>query len=87
MKTPLEFLPDRTVKVPLSWLISGAIVLGSLSVGYGGYKAASENQSTEISSAKQEIASLHKDLADVRAEMASLRTSIDDLKEVFRKAR
>jgi len=76
-----ELIPDRIVRIPLSWLISIGFLLVSLSVGYGGYRAGYQNQAAEIDEAKHEIAQLHDVVSDLKIEMGELKQSMEDLRD------
>ena len=78
---PLSMISNRDVKIPLSWLIYFVILVASLSVGYGGFRAGYSNQTGEIIEAKKDIVSLHIDITNLQYELGRLKQSVDDLKE------
>ena|ERR1700676_716989 len=79
-KSLFDLIPDRKIRLPLSWLITGVLGIISLSVAYGGYKAGYQTQISEINEAKQEIKALRADLTGLTEQMIKLSTSLDDLK-------
>ena len=81
MRDPLDLLPNRVIRLPLSWIIAAVTVIVSLSVAYGGYKAAYQNQASEIAQSKTEISELHGDVAELRLDIVKLTTVLSDLKD------
>lgn len=86
-KLPTEIIPARSVSIPLAWLIYGVIVLVSISVGYGGYKAGYANEVETVAQAKKEIVQLRSDLNSLTYEMGRLKQAVDDLRESFDRKR
>ena len=81
LKPPVEIIPNRDVRIPLSWLIYFVILIASLSVGYGGFRAGYTNQAAQTEEAKKEIVGLRTDITSLQYEMGRLKQSVDDLKE------
>ncbi len=79
-KNLLDLLPDRKIQISLSWLISGVILLVSLSTAYAGYKAGFENQAVEIAEVRAQVKTLSEGLVDLKTKIVALTTSLDDLK-------
>lgn len=81
--------PDvrRSIRIPITYLLQGVILIVSLGVGYGGYRAGYENQNLEIQTAKQEINMLRQDLTDLRLELAQVKQSLDDVKDSLERQR
>jgi hypothetical protein len=78
---PLNIIPNRDVRIPLAWLIYAVILIASLSVGYGGFRAGYSNQALETADAKSQIVGLHTDITSLQYELGRLKQSVDDLKE------
>jgi hypothetical protein len=83
LQNPVELLPDKQIKIPLSWLIYVVILVASLSVGYGGFRAGYLNQVSATEEAKKEVVALRSDLNDLRYELGRLKQSVDDLRETM----
>lgn len=81
--TPTDNTPDirRGIRIPITYLIQGIVIVVSLGIGYGGYRSAFENQGVEVQSARQEIVALRQDLNQLRLELTQVRQSLDDLKD------
>jgi len=77
---PTILSPEGFVKVKLSYLITVGMILASLSVGWGGYRAAFINQSTQIDEARKQISALKEDMDRMHSDFARLSQSMDDLK-------
>lgn len=82
-----EILPSRSISIPIAWLVYGVIVLVSISVGYGGYKAGYANEVETVAQAKKEIVQLRSDLNSLTYEMGRLKQAVDDLRESFDRKR
>lgn len=76
-------LPEGTIKVKISYVISVIVLLVSMGVGWGGYRAGFNQQATQIEEARKDIVSLRSDLATMHADFAALQTSVDDLKNTI----
>lgn len=77
----INIVPNRDVRIPLVWLIYVVILIASLSVGYGGFRAGYSNQALETADAKSQIVGLHTDITSLQYELGRLKQSVDDLKE------
>ena len=80
---PLNIIPNRDVRIPLAWLIYAVILIASLSVGYGGFRAGYSSQANDTAEAKIQIVSLHVDINNLQVELGRLKQSVDDLRDVI----
>jgi len=78
-----EVLPQGSIRVPIRWIIFISVLLVSVGIGWGGYKAGFTNQATAINSIQQDNKTLHDDFNALRYDMGQLKQSIDDLKDVL----
>jgi archaellum component FlaF (FlaF/FlaG flagellin family) len=76
-----KILPEKIIRLPLSYLLSGVVFLVSLSVAYGNFTSTAKAQTAQVTQAQQEIVDLRKDINNLRIEMESLRVSVNDLKD------
>lgn len=76
-----ETLLNKEIKIPLSWIFALLLGVGSLGIGYGGYKAAVAQNANDVNLAKQQIIALQKDISDLRFDLGQLKQSVDDLKD------
>lgn len=82
-----DFLPAKSVNIPIAWLISGVMFVISISVGYGGYRTAFQAQQAQLDGDKARIEKLEGTINTLTYEMGRLRVSVEDLKETLDRKR
>lgn len=81
IETVKNLLPNKEIKIPVSYLFSVIILILSLGIGWGSYKTAFDSQSQAIVEGKKQVESLKQEVEDLRYDMGRLKQALDDLRE------
>ena len=63
-----------------SWLIALIVSVASLSMGWGAYRTALDNQNARINEQQQVIQSLQKDMGQLHSDLSRLSQALEDFK-------
>ena len=78
-------IPDATVSVKLSYIITFLILITSVGIIWGQHVAGDRIQADQIKSQQQTIDGIRNDMQQMHEDIARLTQSIEDLRETLNK--
>lgn len=74
-----ELVPEGSIRVPVKWVFFVVSIILSLGVGYGGYRAAFNNTTSQVEEIKADNKLLHQDFDKLNYTIGRLEQHLDDL--------
>lgn len=78
-------IPDATVSIKLSYIITFLILITSVGIIWGQHVAGDRIQADQIKSQQQTIDGIRNDMQQMHEDIARLTQSIEDLRETLNK--